>query len=119
MSDAKSSTRVRQCATCPWRVACDPLTDIPNGYSVDLHARLSSTIAKPGVIELGKVHAMACHHSKVGAETPCAGWLANQIGSGNNIAVRVEVIRGRMPFPITSGEQHARFEDTLPEVTNV
>ena len=41
-----------QCAKCPWRVDVDP-HEIPNGYSVDKHAALASTIAAPGALPVG------------------------------------------------------------------
>ncbi len=107
---------VKQCRSCPWRVDCDPLVDIPNGYSVELHESLRGTIARPGDLNLfGTLRAMACHYSPVGQEIPCAGWLANQLGRGNNIGLRLQVISGAMPVPELDGEQHATFEDTLPE----
>jgi hypothetical protein len=56
---------------------------------------------------------MACHYSKPGEEFACAGWLANQLGSGNNIGVRLAVAQGHLPVPEIDGEQHERFEDTL------
>ncbi len=59
-------------------------------------------------------HVMACHYSKPGEEFACAGWLHNQLGVGNNLGVRMSVMSGRMPMPEVDGEQHERFEDTLP-----
>ena len=59
--------------------------------------------------------AMACHYSKIGEEFPCAGWLHHQLGVGNNIAVRLAVATGRLPVPEVDGDQHDRFEDTLPK----
>lgn len=105
---------VKQCKSCPWRVDCVPDRDIPNGYSCDLHRKLDDTIRSGTESMRGPMRAMACHHSEVGAETPCAGWLANQLGSGNNIGVRLSVIHGHMPYPELDGEQHERFENTLP-----
>jgi hypothetical protein len=107
---------VTQCRSCPWRVACDPVADIPNGYSVDLHEDLRGTIAEPGAVCFGGTQrVMACHYSPVGEEFACAGWIYHQIGPGNNIWLRIEVMRGRMPIPIVDGEQHDCFEDTLPD----
>jgi hypothetical protein len=107
---------ITQCRSCPWRVDCDPLTDIPNGYSVELHESLRETIAEPGAVCLtGLKRIMACHYSKVGEEIPCAGWMHHQLGDGNNIWLRIEVMRKRMPMPEVIGEQHKRFEDTLPQ----
>lgn len=108
--------KVKQCPSCPWRVDCDPLADIPNGYSVELHEDLRGTIAEPGAVCLTGAHRiMACHYSAIGKEIPCAGWLAHQLGDGNNIWLRIEVIRGRMPAPEIDGEQHRTFDDTLPD----
>jgi len=107
-------SRRKQCAKCPWRVDVDP-NDIPNGYSRELHAGLACTIAEPGAIRVGALRMMACHESKVGKEKPCVGWLANQLGPGNNIALRICALRDKSlaNFRLV-GEQHERFEDTLP-----
>lgn len=106
---------VVQCKTCPWRTTCDPTRDIPGGYSVALHEGLAGTI-KSGLASIfdreGRV--MACHYSTPGAMLPCAGWLHNQIGAGNNFGVRLAVAAGRLPVPKVSGEQHETFEETLP-----
>lgn len=104
---------IRQCPSCPWRIDCVPEQDIPNGYSCDLHEQLRSTIATD--VRMSPVlRIMACHYSQPGQEIPCAGWLFNQLGAGNNITVRLAVMRGDLPVPETDGEQHATFDDTLP-----
>lgn len=90
--------------------------EIPNGYDVERHRALASTIADPGRIDLGGQHRlMACHETNVGAEQPCVGWLAHQLGPGQNIALRLRVAKGQVDadFELV-GEQHERFEDTLP-----
>jgi hypothetical protein len=66
------------------------------------------------VINGSAMRMMACHYSKQAAEFPCAGWLANQLGPGNNIGVRLLVASGKLPVPEIDGDQHARYEDTLP-----
>jgi len=105
---------VTQCKSCPWRVGCEPADDIP-GYSEELHRKLTCTIAGDPIASLFKRTAvMACHYSKEGEEIPCAGWLENQIGAGNNIGMRLAVMRGHLPVPRTDGPQHETFEDTLP-----
>src|SRR5258706_16197639 len=107
---------VTQCLTCPWRVDCSPMTDIPN-YRPELARKLNRTIAKNPLESLctrGVMRVMACHYSKPDEEFPCAGWLHNQLGVGNNIAVRLRVAMGDMPVPEVDGEQHERYEDTLP-----
>jgi hypothetical protein len=106
----------RQCTHCPWRTDVDPY-DIPNGYSVDKHCGLKNTIARPGDLSglFGPMHLMACHESKPGHEIVCVGWLANQLGPGNNIALRLRVATGVVDADVeTVGPQHARLEDTLP-----
>jgi hypothetical protein len=55
---------------------------------------------------------MACHYSKPGAESACAGWVRNQIDTGN-LGVRLAISRGRIEPPEADGPQHESFEDTL------
>ena len=116
MSSDAAPQIIRQCATCPWKVTTVPDRDIPNGYHVELHESLRDTI-QTGLESLFRTckTAMACHYSKPGEEFACAGWLHNQLGPGNNISVRIEVATGRMPVPEVDGDQHERFEDTLPK----
>lgn len=111
----------RQCKLCPWRKDVDP-RDIPNGYCAIKHANLKNTIADltdPNSVALalgGKVlHIMACHETMPGKELPCVGWLANQLGPGNNIGLRLAAMAEKVDtdFELV-GEQHERFEDTLP-----
>jgi len=106
---------MKQCKACPWKVTTDP-HQIPNGYSREKHAALSCTIAKPGALAIGgPLRLMACHESPVGRERPCVGWLANQLGEGNNIALRLAVSTGRIKADFElDGEQHATLADTLP-----
>lgn len=102
-----------QCKACPWRKDVDPHRDIPGGYCATKHRNLRETIADGP--SLGReLKVMACHESKPGREFACVGWVANQLGPGNNIAVRLQVMAGRIPPPRLVGEQHERFEDTLP-----
>lgn len=104
----------KQCAKCPWRVDTDP-NEIPNGYCERKHAALSKTIADPGRFTAGPLRLMACHETPVGRELPCVGWLAHQLGPGNNLGLRFAASRGHIDtnFELV-GEQHERFEDTLP-----
>jgi hypothetical protein len=109
--------RVRQCDKCPWKVSTDP-HDIPNGYAVEKHRGLACTIAKPGDTSglFGGRPAMACHEHPPGDEAHCVGWLAHQLGPGNNIGLRLQMLRCENIGQVTlDGEQHERFEDTLPE----
>lgn len=107
-----------QCKTCPWKVETVPEADIPN-YDGELAKGLTRTLAT-GMESLFSVLAgeqqrsMSCHYSKPGAEIHCAGWLHNQLGPGNNLGLRMRVMHGEVPMPEVSGEQHERYEDTLP-----
>jgi len=114
-TEEPTMTRTRQCKKCPWRKDVDP-NEIPNGYCPTKHANLESTIAKPGVIRLDTIVMMACHETKVGAESPCVGWLANQLGPGNNIGLRLWAMRELKNKKLTLiGKQHETFKDTLPK----
>lgn len=107
--------RTAQCAKCPWLQNVDP-RDIPNGYCEAKHKGLASTIAKPGDIStIGQpLHAMACHETH---DSHCVGWLHNQLGNGNNIALRLQMINCENAGAVRlRGPQHACFEDTLPTV---
>ena len=58
---------------------------------------------------------MACHESTKGKDQYYVGWLVNQLGPGNNIGLRMLARYGRFKKFQTVGEQHERFEDTLPD----
>jgi hypothetical protein len=105
--------RVNQCAKCPWRVDTDP-NDIPNGYSEDLHRDLACTIAEPGSLR-STGRAFACHEHDADEQVHCVGWLVNQLGVGNNLPLRMQMLNCENRGAIrVHGEQHQRFEDTLP-----
>lgn len=119
MSENFILSRTKQCKTCPWKVGNDP-HDIPNGYSEVMHRNLKNTISNPGEIRIGKpVNAMACHHSEVGNEQYCIGWLINQMGPGNNIGLRIKMIQCENFKDVeVYGEQYQTFEQTLPKNKN-
>lgn len=102
--------RTAQCAKCPWRVDVNP-HDIQNGYCEKKHAALADTIATPGSItSTGK--AMACHETD---DAHCIGWVAHQLGPGNNIGLRLSMRNCENIRKLRLiGEQHQTFEDTLP-----
>ena len=108
--------RLKQCAGCPWKQGSDPHT-IPHGYSVERHRALANTIAEPGAINIGApLHMFGCHEHPVGDEAHCVGWLMNQAGPGNNIAVRMMLLDcENVEKVVLDGPQHERFEDTLPK----
>lgn len=103
-----------QCAKCPWKITTDPY-DIPDGYDVEKHKALRSTINE-GLGSLnGPTRMMSCHEHPLGNETPCVGWLANQLGPGNNLGLRVQAAFGKLDANFKlDGEQHGTFDDTLP-----
>lgn len=108
--------QTKQCKTCPFKKGNDPF-DIPN-YDEELHKGLKSTIATD--LSFGNsLKIMACHYSKIGNETPCVGWLVNQLGVGNNIGLRLKMVSCENADEIeVFGEQHEKFEDTLPNNRN-
>lgn len=105
--------RLKQCDKCPWKVSTDPY-DIPDGYDVEKHRALAITIGEPGTFGWSG-HVMACHEHNVGEETHCIGWLAHQLGRGNNIPLRLAMRNcDNIGLIKLDGEQHESFEDTLP-----
>jgi hypothetical protein len=105
--------RLRQCDKCPWKISTDP-HEIPDGYSEEAHRGLACTIAAPGDL-LGTGRAMSCHEHPPGDEAHCVGWLMNQLGPGNNIGLRLRMLDcENIGSVILDGQQHERFEDTLP-----
>lgn len=113
MKKVKAAPR-RQCKLCPWKKGAKP-KKIPGEYCELKHRALTSTIAKPGEISFRLPPMMACHETHPGRELPCVGWLVHQLGPGNNIALRMAVLRGVVDARVVAvGPQHERFEDTLP-----
>jgi len=108
-------TRI-QCKACPWKKSTKPAKDIPNGYCETKHRGLKETIAEPGDVRGimgGTLRMMACHETH---DSPCVGWLVNQLGPGNNLALRFRCMADRSIADVeTVGPQHERFEDTLPK----
>lgn len=107
--------RTKQCSKCPWKVSTDPF-EIPDGYCPTKHANLKETIAEPGEFFFSDtLKIMACHHSNGNDKMYCIGYLHNQMGVGNNIGLRM-TMSGCSNFKDVKvyGEQHERFEDTLP-----
>lgn len=107
----------KQCAKCPWKVSTNPY-DIPNGYCPTKHAALSSTITEPsslrGILG-GTLRMMACHETLNRAESPCVGWLAHQLGPGNNLALRMAVMSKQVDADFElDGDQHPNLQATLP-----
>ncbi len=92
-----------------------PNEDIPNGYDVEKHKNLKNTIAEPGSLaqlNAGEMRLMACHETR---SAPCVGWLHHQLGTGNNIVLRIRCLREpELANYALDGDQHKTFEDTIP-----
>ena len=103
-----------QCKACPWKRSTDPAKDIPGGYEAEKHARLIQC-QSPGLAGLGQpIRAMACHESKAGAEYACVGWLVNQLGPGNNLALRLRAITtGEYADLRVEGDQYDSLEEMV------
>jgi len=109
MPDTWKLKRLVQCEKCPWRKGVDP-HEIPNGYCEEKHKALENTIAKG--VSLVPTSNMACHEMH---DAHCIGWLDNQLNQGNNIPLRIQMLSCENIGSIRlRGEQHERFEDTLP-----
>lgn len=107
--------KTKKCKKCPWKKNANP-HDIPNGYDVKRHQNLAATIANADDVlsQLGQTEnrVMACHETH---NCYCVGWLHNQLGPGNNIVMRLKMLNYENAGEIeVVGEQHQRFEDTLP-----
>jgi hypothetical protein len=101
-------TRTKQCKACPWKKATNPHKDISGGYDPKKHAALVSCQSS-GLYDPGRT--MACHESSPGADEACVGWLANQLGPGNNLALRMRaIIGGEFRDLRTFGEQHESLD---------
>lgn len=110
----------KQCKNCPWKKSTNPY-DIPNGYSVEKHKELKKTISNPDdpissfFNSQNELKIMACHNSKE-TNLHCVGWLHNQLGIGNNIALRMSMMNYSNAGDIeVFGEQHKCIDDTLPK----
>ncbi len=111
MSDEPET--VKQCKTCPWRVAVKPSRDVPD-FDPGIYERMQGTLREGLSTLSSKTRTiMECHNGKRGANRPCAGWLHHQIGVGNNIGVRMSVMVGKLPVPEVIGEQHESLEDLV------
>ena len=114
--------RTTQCKKCPFKVSTNP-HDIPDGYCEIKHQGMESTITDPEdpVGEFYRtareLNVMACHHSTPTNTQHCVGWIANQIGPGNNIRLRLNLRSCENARKIkTVGEQHENFKNTLPKI---
>jgi len=107
--------KTKQCAKCPWKSSTNPF-EIPDGYDVEKHKNLSCTIATDPIRSVfSQTNAMACHHSDGSDQMYCVGWLHNQLGSGNNIGLRIKMMSCENIRDLKIvGEQHEKFEDTIP-----
>ena len=71
------------CKTCPWRKSSTVGgNDIP-GFSIDMMRNLKNTVGNDDAFRT----IMACHHSPIGKESACRGYVA--IEGNRNINVRI------------------------------
>jgi hypothetical protein len=103
----------KQCPKCPWKKGVNP-HNIPNGYDVEKHKLLRSTIADPNNVMSsisGKLRIMACHETEA---SHCVGWLHNQLGVGNNVGLRIAMLDCENIDQLeVTGEQHELFDETF------
>jgi Family of unknown function (DUF6283) len=104
---------MKQCKACPWKRSTVPERDIPGGYERTKHEALTCTLAKPGELNFGPLRVMACHETPIGRERPCVGWVAHQLGEGNNMALRWLARDGRFRDLQLDGEQCESLAETL------
>lgn len=88
-------TLLTPCPTCPWRKSSTVGgADIP-GFSIQLMRGLSNTVGAGDAFR----NIMACHGSSCGAETPCAGYVAQE--GWSNLSLRVLAMRGLVDIGAT------------------
>jgi len=99
--------RSLQCKACPWKIS-SRLEDIP-GYEAEKHRGLAGCTG--ATVEGLRI--MACHESPQNSPYACVGWLANQIGSGNNLNLRLALTTKRIRIGNLKldGEQFASLEE--------
>jgi hypothetical protein len=105
--------REKQCKSCPWRVDAE-LSDIP-WYDKKMHLELTSTIwnfTRDGV-KSPELRAMACHCSPEESPEMCVGWLLNQVGVGNNLALRLHLRKYDLSGVEVFGEQYETLSETI------
>lgn len=83
MPDSWKLKRTKQCAKCPWRKEVDPRS-IPNGYSVEKHRALRSTIAEAGdlsALASNEIRVMACHETHARALASAGSLISSEPGT--------------------------------------
>lgn len=109
----------KQCSNCPWKIDSNPFNI--RDYNLVQHRSLVDTIAQVENYdpEDNILYKMQCHEStRLSTAKTCIGWLHNQLNEGNNIALRIDCcIDPEEARYELDGEQHSRFEDTLPKST--
>ena len=108
--------QTKQCKTCPWRVD-SKVKNIPN-YCSQQHQDLEQTITDDrDIIQQvfdSQLKIMACHHSDDNNSIYCVGWLYNQLGTGNNIRLRIKFMScANINELEVIGKQVKSFKDTF------
>lgn len=90
--------------------------EIPHGYSKAQHEKLKETISEGSFKgEQEPLKIMACHESFNEHPDMGIGWAHHQLNRGNNFALRIRFFSCENSNQMqVTGEQHERFEDTLP-----
>ncbi len=106
-------TQINQCKICPLKLSAT-VADIPN-YSVETHKNLRGIIAdetgNANRIQENAIPTMTCHKS---IKSMCVGWLHNQLGKGNNIPLRIQMMYYSNAKEIEiDGEQKETFDETF------
>lgn len=117
--------RTAQCAACPWKTSTVPERDIPT-YDAEKHRGLAGTVAPVDGVAAADwfiarlsgaepTRIFTCHETDATDPAHCVGWLANQLGPGSNVLVRMDMATCTNAHRLrTVGPQHPNFEATLP-----
>lgn len=104
-------SHTQQCSTCPWKLG-STVSDIPN-YEESRHRGLDSTIAD-SLDWSDRTTNMSCHYAKDGEPRYCIGWLSHQLGPGNNIGLRLQMLNcENIGDLVLDGPQVDSFDDTF------
>lgn len=107
--------RTKQCANCPWKKSTKHEDiDRREGFDVEYYKSVRDDfVSRPGFIGMSQDHDnMGCHKHPDEDDVPCIGWLAHEVGPGNNIGLRLWLTQFENSWDIeTVGEQHKSIYD--------
>lgn len=107
MTRAEAPAPRKQCASCPWKRSVDP-DSLPAGYGrVDRDAVTRASASGAASLR-DRAPGMGCHVPRPGPVLPCVGWLAQQLGPGGDLGLRMAVVTGHVDANVeTVGPQRA------------